>query len=76
MLTAGSFYQYDSGIWDDEAGSDCLNIGGGHAMMIVGYGSETSNTGEKVDYWIVQNSWSANFGGLCFQMVFETSISI
>lgn len=30
--------------------------------MIVGYGTETSKTGEKIDYWIIQNSWDTTWG--------------
>lgn len=63
MYIAGSFSSYASGVWDDEAGSDCLNNGESHAMILVGYGSEMNAKGENIDYWIVQNSWGPRYGG-------------
>lgn len=31
-------------------------------VLIVGYGSEISNTGITMDYWLVQNSWGVAWG--------------
>jgi aminopeptidase C len=63
MLISGSFYNYADGIWDDEAGSECLRVGTSHAMVFVGYGTEVTASGESVDYWLIRNSWGADFGG-------------
>lgn len=46
---------------------DYNTIKGGHAISIVGWGSEKNvyiegNTYPKVDFWICRNSWSENWG--------------
>jgi len=46
---------YKGGIFDD----DTCNGNSGHAMLIVGYGTD-STTGK--DYWIVKNSWGTTWG--------------
>ena len=48
-----SFQLYESGVLDDETCSAEVN----HSVTIVGYGSV-----EGEDYWIVKNSWGANWG--------------
>jgi len=45
------FYNYHGGIYQHTSG----NVVGGHAVTIVGYDSNEQ-------YWIVKNSWSANWG--------------
>ncbi|XP_065221429.1 uncharacterized protein LOC135846327 [Planococcus citri] len=45
--------QYQSGIFAPESGYSR----GGHAVMIVGYGTESGT-----DYWLVKNSWSKSWG--------------
>jgi cathepsin L len=56
------FARYKSGVFHDSEkvcnGTQSFD----HAVLIVGYGSETSLTGENVDYWLVQNSWSEDWG--------------
>jgi len=47
------FMTYKSGIYRHVTGSDL----GGHAVRIIGYGSENGN-----DYWIVTNSWNEHWG--------------
>lgn len=44
---------YRSGIYVHTSGS----LEGGHAVKIVGWGSEGG-----VDYWIVANSWNTSWG--------------
>ena len=47
------FMDYKSGIYEHKSGE----LLGGHAVKIVGYGSENG-----VDYWIVANSWGPEWG--------------
>jgi len=50
---------YDGGVYNGKCGTDV-----DHAIQLVGYGSgETSGfKKEKIDYWLVRNSWGANWG--------------
>lgn len=46
---------YKSGIWDDPE-KTCPTDGSiNHAVALVGFGTEISQTGELMDYWLVQN---------------------
>ncbi|XP_013099952.1 procathepsin L [Stomoxys calcitrans] len=49
-----SFEQYIGGIYDDDA---CNEGEVNHSVLVVGYGSKYGR-----DYWIVKNSYSANWG--------------
>lgn len=49
-----SFKTYTSGIYDE---SECSSEFLDHAVGLVGYGTENG-----VDYWIVRNSWGADWG--------------
>ncbi|XP_063301936.1 uncharacterized protein LOC134601390 [Pelobates fuscus] len=53
------FMQYSTGIFD----GSCPGIIN-HAVIIVGYGSETSGHSPdiKQDYWIIKNSWGEGWG--------------
>ncbi|KAG8043834.1 hypothetical protein GUJ93_ZPchr0458g22533 [Zizania palustris] len=48
------FYNNTSGIYTGPCGTK-LN----HAVVVVGYGRDNVN---RVDYWIVKNSWGSNWG--------------
>merc|ERR1712146_70382 len=47
------FPTYKSGVYEHKTGS----MLGGHAVLIVGYGTENG-----VDYWRVKNSWNDQWG--------------
>ncbi len=44
---------------DYETGNDAW-----HAVAIVGFGTKQMSGGRHQRYWIVKNSWGANFGHL------------
>ncbi|PIC14502.1 hypothetical protein B9Z55_026793 [Caenorhabditis nigoni] len=47
------FYHYKSGVYHYVSGK----LTGAHAVKIIGWGTEN-----KVDYWLVANSWGTSFG--------------
>ena len=55
------FHHYQSGIYNNPK---CSDEKLSHAVLIVGYGTDTTNsTGlGNVDYWIVKNSWGTSWG--------------
>lgn len=57
-----SLETYSSGIWDDPEANCTPTRIIDHAVYLVGYGSEISQTGVPLDYWIVQNSWGTTYG--------------
>jgi hypothetical protein len=57
-----SLFTYKSGIWDDPEGKCASVTTTDHAVYLVGYGSEIGQTGQMVDYWLIQNSWGSSFG--------------
>jgi len=50
-----SFQFYSSGVYDEPACNSCDNLD--HGVAVVGYGTEDGK-----DYWLVRNSWGANWG--------------
>ncbi len=57
-VTKNKFMLYKEGIFvDDSYSSSKLN----HGMIIVGYGTNETENGKELDYWIVKNSWSARW---------------
>jgi C1A family cysteine protease len=55
--TDRKFMFYKSGVFDGLDGKGML-----HAMLVVGYGTETDHYGRKKDYWIVKNSYGLQWG--------------
>merc|ERR1712014_470866 len=63
MYVGGDFMSYSSGVYVPGP-NDCPDVeksGINHALLAVGYGEEIQN-GEYVPYWIIKNSWSADWG--------------
>jgi len=58
-VAASTFKDYEGGVFTgcDYEGNVQLN----HAVQLVGYGSDFSPMG-VVDYWLVRNSWGADWG--------------
>lgn len=60
-VTEDKFMLYKDGILvDDECSNspDELN----HGVLVVGYGTNSTNSGDSMDYWIVKNSWGTGWG--------------
>jgi cathepsin F len=55
-INATPFQDYDSGIIDENA-DDCDPTALDHGVTLVGYGTEA-----KAPYWIIKNSWGADWG--------------
>ncbi|KAI0989638.1 hypothetical protein GJ496_010958 [Pomphorhynchus laevis] len=53
------FTQYAGGIFDSE---NCFKEFVNHAVLLVGYGSETDENNKTIDYWIIKNSWGPTWG--------------
>jgi len=52
---------YESGIyWDETCPNQCQKVN--HAMLLVGYGTDTETYSEPLDYWLFKNSFGSSFG--------------
>jgi len=58
-LNADYVEGYSSGIIDPPTPADCDGSSLDHAVLIVGYGVDTT---KNLPFWIVKNSWSASWG--------------
>jgi C1A family cysteine protease len=60
-VTEDKFMLYKDGVFVDDSctnGQDSLN----HGVLVVGYGTDSSNDVEPQDFWIVKNSWGEQWG--------------
>mmetsp|Transcript_15192 Transcript_15192/g.30299 ORF Transcript_15192/g.30299 Transcript_15192/m.30299 type:complete len:364 (+) Transcript_15192:68-1159(+) len=51
------FQFYDEGVINGECGNQL-----DHGVLAVGYGTETAESGNTTDYWVVKNSWGPSWG--------------
>jgi cathepsin L len=60
-VTEDKFMLYKDGIFVDDT---CKNTENdlNHGVLIVGYGTNTTDDGTSMDYWIVKNSWGNSWG--------------
>ena len=56
VMNADPLHSYTGGILD-KSSSQCPSSGINHGVALVGYGTDSGK-----DYWIVRNSWGANWG--------------
>lgn len=68
-ISGTSMSTYHNGVFDDLEKVCKPGIGIDHASVIVGYGTELTPKGKKIDYWIVQNSWGSSWADKGFVKV-------
>ncbi|XP_023950191.2 putative cysteine proteinase CG12163 [Bicyclus anynana] len=65
-INSASMKTYEGGI-DEPKDELCAPTDLDHAVLIVGYNVYLNrNTGERVPYWIIKNSWGVNWGDAGF----------
>jgi len=57
-----SFMAYTSGVYQRSWWKVWDSIMGGHAIKIVGWGTQKNELGQNVDYWTIANSWDTTWG--------------
>lgn len=69
MDFTGPIQNYKSGIYDDPTSNCNSSFVNGqmvkaytHALTLVGYGSELNNAGVMTDFWLIKNSYGADWG--------------
>jgi len=55
MTVYSDFMNYQSGVYVYTTGQEL----GGHAIKMLGWGYDSAS---KLDYWIIANSWGADWG--------------
>jgi cathepsin L len=58
-VTEDKFMLYKEGIFVDDS---CSNVELNHGVIVVGYGTNVTESGKEQDFWIVKNSWSTSWG--------------
>lgn len=59
LMNANHLQFYHSGVLDPIT---CTNKDLDHAVLLVGYGIHKTVLGHKIPYWLVKNSWGAEWG--------------
>ncbi|CAJ0565920.1 unnamed protein product, partial [Mesorhabditis spiculigera] len=58
FFVCNGFYSYKSGIYTTDCTPSSPGFLGGHAVAIIGYGTNAAG----INYWLVRNSWGADWG--------------
>eukprot|EP00349_Pseudokeronopsis_sp_Brazil_P009716 CAMPEP_0202955470 /NCGR_PEP_ID=MMETSP1396-20130829/27_1 /ASSEMBLY_ACC=CAM_ASM_000872 /TAXON_ID= /ORGANISM="Pseudokeronopsis sp., Strain Brazil" /LENGTH=85 /DNA_ID=CAMNT_0049672087 /DNA_START=739 /DNA_END=993 /DNA_ORIENTATION=- len=72
LVVFEDFIFYESGVYEYTAGEFI----GGHAMKLIGWGTQHDANGEEFLYWICQNEWGEDWGDGGFIYIKEGEIGI